>query len=228
MNLDKLLYECAPAASEEWLSALPAGKPFRPSLRYRLRMRHLLREQRRAAYTYTHPPVRRIPRRAALVCVVLLLALQLTGVISIGAIFERVINQIVQVFPYGTEFQITSRGGEDAPFVPLEFGYLPEGMEEIRREQNDFDLYLRYQDSNGHSLRIEQTYFSENSASTIILDTEDAYTETYLLGDSSVFYVEKNESRILLFSLDKTQILISGNLSKTELEKIALSTKNEK
>lgn len=151
--------------------------------------------------------------------------MQLTGIISLGAIYERFIEIITTVQTELTEFVYSSSGGEDDVFVPLVPEYLPEGMEEARSEENKTNHYVRYEDAEGNYVSIRQKYFTKKTASTLILDTEDAYTETYFLGEYEVFYVEKGERRSLLYMDGNTRLLIEGDITKTELEKIALSTK---
>lgn len=221
---DELLYECADEAARIWLDTIPEDD-FHPSLRFRLKMRRLLKKQRNAAASTV--PVRRRPRlrRTALVCVLLLICMQLMGVISLGAIYERFIEIITTVQTELTEFVYSSSGGEDDLFVPLVPGYLPEGMEETLREENNSNHYVRYEDADGNYVSIRQKYFTKKTASTLILDTEDAYTETYMLDEYEVFYVEKGERRTLLYIDGNIRLLIKGNITKTELEKIALFTK---
>ena len=221
---DELLYECAEDAARIWLDTIPEDD-FRPSFRFRLKMRRLLQKQRNVAASTA--PVCRRPRlrRTALVCVLLLICMQLMGVISLGAIFERFIAQITNVFPYATEFRITSGGGEETAFVPVEFGYLPAGMEEVEREETNSGLYVMYQDQEENYFYVEQTHFSEKTASTMFVDTEDAYTEDYVFGEYDVFYVQKGKRCTLIYMHGDEHITLSGNIDKTELEKVALSTK---
>lgn len=223
-DIDRLLYECAETGAEQWLAAIPADD-FRPSLHFRLKMRRLLQKQRKSAASTA--PIRRRPRlrRAALVCVLLLICMQLMGVISLGAIFERFIAQITNIFPYATEFRITSGGGKETAFVPVEFGYLPAGMEEVEREETNSGLYVMYQDQEENYFYIEQTHFFEKTASTMFVDTEDAYTEYYMLGEYDVFYVQKGKRCTLIYMHGDEHITLSGNMDKIELEKVALSTK---
>ena len=226
-SIDDLLYACAEAGAEQWLETIPADD-FRPSLRFRLKMRRLLKKQRNAAASTA--PIRRCPRlrRTALVCVLLLICMQLMGVLSLGAIFERFIAQITNVFPYATEFRITSGGGEETAFVPVEFGYLPAGMEEVEREETNSGLYVMYQDQEENYFYVEQTHFSEKTASTMFVDTEDAYTENYTLGEYEMFYIEKDDCRTLVYMCEDDRFIIVGNIDKKELENIALFTKTKK
>ncbi|MBQ8585599.1 MAG: DUF4367 domain-containing protein [Butyricicoccus sp.] len=220
-DIDRLLYECAEAGAEQWIETIPADD-FCPSLRFRLKMRRLLKRRRTADLPVSYRP--RL-RRAAIVCVMLLISMQLMGVISLGAIYERFIEIITTAQTELTEFVYSGSGGEDDLFVPLVPGYLPEGMEETRREENKTNHYVRYEDADGNYVSIRQKYFTKKTVSTLILDTEDAHTETYLLNEYEVFYVEKGERRTLLYMDGNTRLLIEGNVTKTELKKVALSTK---
>lgn len=223
-DIDDLLYECAAGGAEQWLDSIPK-EAFHPSLAFRLKMRRLLREQRAPAAP-SHL-VRRRPRlrRAALICVLLLICMQLMGVLSLGAICERFIQVITIVQEELTGFVYTSSGGGDDVFVPLVPGYLPEGMKEVEREETDSDLYALYQDADDHYVWIDQTFISESTQSTLIQDTEDAYFETYILNGIEVFYVEKEERRSLLYLRGSIRVSISGNIPKNEIEKIASSLK---
>lgn len=219
-DIDRLLYACAETGAEQWLAAIPAHE-FHPSLRFRLQMRRLLKQRKTSDAPVSHRP--RL-RRAAIVCVLLLICM-LMCMLSLGAFSERFIRLITNVKSDHTEFVYTSSGGEDDLFVPLVPGYLPEGMEVVETDEFGSNLYVMYQDPVGHYISINQTYFSQKTASTLILDTEDAYTETYMLDEYEVFYVEKGERRSLLYMEGNIRLLIEGNIAKTELENIALSLK---
>lgn len=221
---DDLLRECAGEAAQIWLDTIPEDD-FHPSFRFRLKMRKLMRKQRKNVQATT--PSRHHPRlrRTALVCILLLICMQFMGVISLGAIYERFIEIITTVQEELTEFVYTSSGGGDELFVPLVPGYLPEGMKEVEREETDSNLYVLYQDADDHYVWIDQTFISESTQSTLIQDTEDAYFETYILNGIEVFYVEKEERRSLLYLRGSIRVSISGNIPKNEIEKIASSLK---
>lgn len=219
-DIDRLLYECAETGAEQWLAAIPADD-FRPSLRFRLKMRRLLMRRRTADLPVSHRP--RL-RRAAIVCVMLLISMPIC-MLTLGAFSERFIQKNTNIWSDHTEFVYTSSGGEEELFVPLVPGYLPEGMELVETDEFGSNLYVMYQDPIGHYVMIDQTYFTKKTASTLILDTEDAYTETYMLDEYEVFYVEKGERRTLLYMDGNIRLLVKGNIAKTELENIALSLK---
>ena len=154
---------------------------------------------------------------------ILLIVCMIMGMLSLGAFSERYIRLITNEKSDHTEFLYTSSGGEEDLFVPLVPKYLPAGMEEVERDGNSSNLYVRYKNTDGNYIGIDQTFFSQKTASTLILDTEDAYTETYMLDEYEVFYVEKEDRCTLLYMDGNIRVLVKGNVSKEELEKVALS-----
>lgn len=220
---DELLYECAGGAAKVWLDTIPEDD-FHPSFRFRMKMEKLLWKQQKRVQATTSRHYLRL-RRTAMVCVLLLICMQLMGVISLGALLERFVLQMKTVFPYATEFRITSGGGEETAFIPVEFEYLPVGMEEMEREQTDSGLFVMCRDEVGHYFYVEQTHFFENTTSTLYLDTEDAHTKNYVLGGYDVFCVQKEDGCMLVYMKENDHIILSGNIDPLELEKIALSIK---
>ena len=101
-------------------------------------------------------------------------------------------------------------------------------MEVVEREETNSGLYVMYQDQEENYFYVEQTHFSEKTASTMFVDTEDAYTENYTLGEYEMFYIEKDDCRTLVYMCEDDRFIIVGNIDKKELENIALFTKTKK
>ena len=137
-ELDGLLDRYAPEAGELWLSALPDPAPeheFSPE--FRRKVEKLLLRQRRS------PAVNaalRYGRRAAAFALVFL-TLSFSCLMTVNAAFrERVIQAVVQVFQDFTEFVYTSDSSAVGKPGNLVFTYLPEGMEEQDREQDEVEF----------------------------------------------------------------------------------------
>lgn len=218
-GLDKLLDRYAPEAGELWLSALPdpaPGHEFSPT--FRRRVEKLLRRQRR-------PPAvnaaLRYGRRAAAFALVFL-TLAFSCRMTVDAAFrERVIQAVVQVFQDFTEFVYTS----DSPAVEepgnLVFTYLPEGMEEQDREQDEVEFYVYYESPDGAFVELSQILVEDGTEVLLGLDTEDAEFIDLTVHGTEALGIVKGLSHTIHWTEGQFVYTLSGTIPMEELEKVA-------
>lgn len=218
-ELDGLLDRYAPEAGELWLSALPEQAPeheFSP--KFRRKVEKLLRRQRRS------PAVNaalRYGRRAAAFALVFL-TLSFSCLMTVDAAFrERVIHAVVQVFQDFTEFVYTS----DSPAVEepgnLVFTYLPEGMEEQAREQDELGFYVYMENLEGEFIELDQSWLENGDSMTLGLDTENAAVTDFVIRGVSALGIEKGLDHTIHWTEGSFVYTLSGTVSMEELKLIA-------
>ena len=218
-ELDELLDRYAPEAGELWLSSLPnpaPGHEFSP--KFRRKVEKLLRRQRRS------PAVNaalRYARRAAAFALVFL-TLSFSCLMTVDAAFrERVIQAVVQVFQDFTEFVYTS----DSPAVEepgnLVFTYLPEGMEEQVREQDELGFYVYMEDLEGELIELDQSLVENENSMTLLLDTENAIVTDFVIRGVDAVGVEKGLDHTIHWTEGNFVYTLSGTVPMEELKLIA-------
>ena len=123
-----------------------------------------------------------------------------------------------------TTYRYTSNADEDVEFVPIQFGYLPEGMEcevkENNKEENILKiLCLRNLNGKNEYFEITQRQVAKD---TIILggNVEVFYTEVIIIYNETVKLIASENEIEYLWSRGNYYIDGQTNLSKEELIKI--------
>ena len=134
---------------------------------------------------------------------------------------QTVIQAVKSVLVEYTEFHYTSTAPADTKFVPLQFGYLPEGLDEIEREENEDSIDLLYMDeTTGQYFNIYQKMLTEINNSTYIVDTENTMMEKLLLKAETIQLIEKDGRCYFDWLHGVYHISGQTNLSKEELTAI--------
>ena len=218
-ELDGLLDRYAPEAGELWLSALPEPAPEHEfSQKFRRKVEKLLRRQRRS------PAVNaalRYGRRAAAFALVFL-TLSFSGLMTVDAAFrERVIQAVVQVFQDFTEFVYTSDSSAVGKPGNLVFTYLPEGMEEQDREQDEVEFYVYYESPDGAFVELTQILVEDGTEVLLGLDTEDAEFIDLTVHGTEAVGIVKGLSHTIHWTEGQFVYTLSGTIPMEELEKVA-------
>ena len=147
---------------------------------------------------------------------------------------QTVIQAVKSVLVEYTEFHYTSTAPADTKFVPLQFGYLPEGLDEIEREENETNFDCLYSNekredwkNNKEKLKyinIRQHLLTEDTVSTYIVDTENAKVKNVRIQGENVEFILK-EGRIQYIWLHGAyQITGQSNLPEDEVIKVLEQT----
>ena len=218
-ELDGQLDRYAPEAGELWLSALPDPAPeheFSP--KFRRKVEKLLLRQRRS------PAVNaalRYGRRAAAFALVFL-TLSFSCLMTVNAAFrERVIQAVVQVFQDFTEFVYTSDSSAVGKPGNLVFTYLPEGMEEQDREQDEVEFYVYYESPDGAFVELSQILVEDGTEVLLGLDTEDAEFIDLTVHGTEAVGIVKGLSHTIHWTEGQFVYTLSGTIPMEELEKVA-------
>ena len=218
-ELDGLLDRYAPEAGELWLSALPEPAPeheFSP--KFRRKVEKLLRRQRRS------PAVNaalRYGRRAAAFALVFL-TLSFSCLMTVDAAFrERVIHAVVQVFPDFTEFVYTSDSSTVEEPGNLVFTYLPEGMEEQAREQDELGFYVYMENLEGEFIELDQSLVENGTEMLLGLDTENAKVTYFEVHGVDAVGIEKGLDHTIHWTEGNFVYTLSGTIPMEEVKLIA-------
>ena len=218
-ELDELLDRYAPEAGELWLSALPEPAPeheFSP--KFRRKVEKLLRRQRRS------PAVNaalRYGRRAAAFALVFL-TLSFSCLMTVDAAFrERVIHAVVQVFPDFTEFVYTSDSSTVEEPGNLVFTYLPEGMEEQAREQDELGFYVYMENLEGEFIELDQSLVENGTEMLLGLDTENAKVTYFEVHGVDAVGIEKGLDHTIHWTEGNFVYTLSGTIPMEEVKLIA-------
>jgi hypothetical protein len=121
-----------------------------------------------------------------------------------------------------TTYRYTSNADEDIEFVPMQFGYLPEGIEcEVKEAKNEKIrlLFSRNYDGIFEYFEITQRII-EKSISVYGGNTNIFYTEIVIINDETVKIIFDEDKIRFLCMNDKYHIDGQTNLTKKELFKI--------
>lgn len=218
-ELDGLLDRYAPEAGELWLSALPEQAPeheFSP--KFRRKVEKLLRRQRRSPAVNS---ALRYGRRAAAFALVFL-TLSFSCLMTVNAAFrERVIHAVVQVFPDFTEFVYTSDSSTVEEPGNLVFTYLPEGMEEQAREQDELGFYVYMENLEGEFIELDQSLVENGTEMLLGLDTENAKVTYFEVHGVEAMGIEKGLDHTIHWTEGSFVYTLSGTIPLEELKLIA-------
>ena len=218
-QLDELLDRYAPEAGELWLTALPEQVPeheFSP--KFRRKVEKLLRRQRRSPAVNS---ALRYGRRAAAFALVFL-TLSFSCLMTVNAAFrERVIHAVVQVFPDFTEFVYTSDSSTVEEPGNLVFTYLPEGMEEQAREQDELGFYVYMENLEGEFIELDQSLVENGTEMLLGLDTENAKVTYFEVHGVEAMGIEKGLDHTIHWTEGSFVYTLSGTIPLEELKLIA-------
>ena len=123
-----------------------------------------------------------------------------------------------------TRYRYTSNIDEEVEFVPMTFGYIPEGMEiktKVEGKKYDFNILLQGK-SDTRFIDILQRQTTQKNKTVYGTNVEIYYTEEmfFNVGEKAKLVVEDDWIRFVWESTDDYQIIGQTNLPKEELIKI--------
>lgn len=220
---DEMLFEHAAEARDIWLSTLPSDEniPYiSTSKAFEKKMQKLIKEQRRTPKT--NKILRYMKQTVAAILAVAILSF--SGLMTVEAYREKVIEIVVHVFHELTDYRFASEKSEvgDIALPEISFGYVPEGMQEVMDSIfADNSRYIVYEDDHGNFFELTQTAIGANGAFGTILDTEDSVYEMTDVNGKEAFTNVKDGDASIFWSEDNVVYDLYGNLDLTELKSIA-------
>ena len=159
------------------------------------------------------------------VAVFLLISSTLTFscLMSVEAFRMKVIEIVTEVFEDLTHFSFLSPAESLDEMGDLTFTYLPEEMEQVGLEKDDNALVQRvyFEDTEGRQLIIDQQSVNNSVGYDVILDTEGSTSSTVIVDGEEGVLVTKGEWTSIMWDDDQYVWLVVGELSPTELIKVA-------
>lgn len=219
---EEMLYKCAPKAEKLWLNTLPSDNQIpehKFSRRFERKIKKIIREQRRS------PAMRRalqIARQTA-AAILITATIGFSCLMTVEAYRAKFIEVITEVFYDLTHYRFFSSWQSDTELGEIEFGYLPKGMDEIRREviPDPKSQTIYFENSSGQQLKFSQQLVTNSTSLDIILDTEDGTTTTISFGDYDASLIVKDDVSILMWENGSYLMLLSGDFPSDEIIKIA-------
>lgn len=219
---EEMLYECAPEAEKLWLDSLPADDQIPEhtfSRRFERRMKKLIREHKRSL------PARRaltVVKRTAAVAF-LIAALSFSGMMTVEAHRARFIEIMTEAFPGLTRFTFFSSWSGDVRIGVIDFGYLPAGMTEFRRNISDEtqEMTVWFLDREGSQLKLRQQVITESEGFTLVFNTEGASVTTISIGGRDAVLIEKAGITTLMWEDGPYLFILTGEISSEEIIAIA-------
>lgn len=219
---DEVLYEHAAEARNIWLSTMPQKAiipEHRFSARFKRKMKTLLNEQRRSPKT--NKAIRYMRRTAA--AIMIALAILFSFAMTVSAFRERVIEVVVNVFNELTDYRFVSIETEARELPEIEFGYLPDDMQESYRESLNGHELIVYEGVEERSFELTREQLLAGGGYRKYLDTEDSEYETFLIHGEEAYANYKNDNGTIIWTSGDILYTLYGNLYIEELKKIALS-----
>lgn len=132
---------------------------------------------------------------------------------------QKVIQAVETVFERYTEFQYHSSAAGTTAFVPMQFGYLPDGMVETERDEFPTRLDRLYMHGDSY-IAANQDLVTENSGLTYGVDTEDAEQQIMQINGEDVRFIYKENRIHFIWLHDAYHITGQTNLPEHEVIKI--------
>ena len=157
---------------------------------------------------------------AAILLVFTMACLTLPETVLAG--YQKLIEVIETVFDEYTEYRyrVNDVGAIEEEFRPLKLGYLPEGMEEVKRRERENSLDLLYRDKEEKYITLYQCFVVEERSLVFGADTEEVEKQIYYMQDEIVrLNIEKDKIK---FVWNHEHYYITGQTNLAEKELIEL------
>ena len=219
---DEVLYEHAAEARDIWLSTMPKKATIpehKFSTRFTRKMNKLLKEQRRSPRT--NKAIRYIRRTTAAIMIALVILFSFA--MTVSAFRERVIDVVVNVFNELTDYRFVSIETESRELPEIEFGYLPDDMQESYRESLNGHELIIFEGVEERSFELTRDQLLAGGGYRKYLDTEDSAYETFFIHGEEAYANYKNDCGTIIWTSGDILYTLYGDLPLDELKEIALS-----
>ena len=196
---DELLYAHAAAGQALWLSTLPDPAeldPFVPSRWFQRKMKKLLRQCRRTPRVNT---AIRYTKRVALTALVSAVVI-FSSLMTVASFRAKVVEVITEVFDTLTSYIFRPGEAESAPLSEVEFGWLPDNLQDVFTDETDEFRHLRFEFSDGKFISYSQLCLSDNTKTIGIEDSEYANFSTIELNGQIAKVTEKDGEYTLIWT----------------------------
>ena len=136
--------------------------------------------------------------------------------------YHKLIEVIETVFEDYTEYRyrVNDDGGIEEIFKPLKLGYLPEGMEEVKRIQNINSINLVYTNKNKQYIDIYQKRMQEYTGSVYTIDNTKQLIEEVILKGEKLLLIYEEERLFYVWVQAGYRVTGFSNMEKDRLIEI--------
>ncbi len=225
MISDEMIICSAEKACEIYLDSIDkefANAPdYAVSLRFKRRMRKLIKEQNR---TPQERYLVNVMRKAAVFFIVLLIGMA-TLVVSVEAYRVRFINYVKKITGRATTYKyfIENTPYLNADLSDIEIRYIPEAFYSIAEQSDERHFYAHYSNTSGCDFSIELTYVDSSSSGFISIDTEGSELKNISINRNAAVLNKKEDEKQLIWSINNVLCQIAGNIEEEEIIHIAES-----
>lgn len=134
--------------------------------------------------------------------------------------YQKLIEVVEHVFEEYTQSYFDSNTNIAMDFKPFELGYLPDGLEISKKEENRNSLNLLYTCEDGRYFKIKQKLITKNNNITYDLDTEGAMVELIVIKNEVAKFVYKSNEIRFVWLQGSYRISGQSNLPKETIIEI--------
>lgn len=218
---DRFLYTNMPQIEKAMLEKVPLESElsYKFSWRFKRNMKTLLKYERRT------PVMRRFVRQMKTATAILLIALSMIfgTIMSVEAYRVRFFEFVTEIREELTSIVI--RSGENADYDALTAiypSYIPEGYSVLEQTSDKYENTIIYSNSKGLELYYSQRMTTQGE---LILDSEGAKTKLITIGPQEAYLISNKGTLQLFWHYDDSILSLIGNISETEIIKMAESIK---
>lgn len=132
---------------------------------------------------------------------------------------QKVIQAVETVFERYTEFQYHSSAAGTTAFVPMQFGYLPDGMVEEKYRETETSIHILYRNNNTYFMMVQELLMQDDGI-VYGVDTEDAEQQIMQIHGEEVRFIYKENRIHFIWLHDAYHITGQTNLPEHEVIKI--------
>ncbi|MFR6290058.1 MAG: DUF4367 domain-containing protein [Peptococcaceae bacterium] len=132
---------------------------------------------------------------------------------------QKVIQAVETVFERYTEFQYHSSAAGTTAFVPMQFGYLPDGMVEEKHRETETSIHILYRNDNTYFMMMQELLMQDDGI-VYGVDTEDAEQQLMQINGEEVRFIYKENRIHFIWLHDAYHITGQTNLPEHEVIKI--------
>ena len=132
---------------------------------------------------------------------------------------------ITEVFDTLTSYIFRPGEAESAPLSEVEFGWLPDNLQDVFTDETDESRHLRFEFSDGKFISYSQLCLSDNTKTIGIEDSEYANFSTIELNGQIAKVTEKDGEYTLIWTSENNVLTLYTNFSYDILLDIAINIK---
>lgn len=145
-----------------------------------------------------------------------------SGLMSVEACRQKIIEVITQVFPGFTYFLYSTEEEPKYTVLPeVDLTYIPVGFELTENRETKTRAWVIYEDANGHFFEFSLVLVLPNGSYGHLLDTENVEAEHFYIGNEEAVAYDDPERQTVLWNFENIRYDLNGTIGLDELKQIA-------